>query len=356
MNSLARHGAQPCYASYLMHRCFVGYLICGLLLSFGLGHGQTTSAAKPKVTKLDDLPRYTYPVQGSAVDLVTSDAKFSAFAVKVRANIEKNLQDYDIADKTTLKRLKSTLLTLDLLENKTDDARKLISELRALEDKPALKIMTGFVTETRLDVSAKTGMTNLADLNKPAFQKAFETELAARTDKLPWKVVQDELKSTKGGFELVSRNLVLGRIESEIQPVVDKTHALSSDLAEAIVHARSSLELSIPLQKPIVAAMTTVIDKHQVAKADIWNARAVTLAPDEKLAPLVVGIWDSGVDPKVYGDRLFNDPDYPKDGAEPHGLAFNLHSEREHGELYPLGDHAGEIPGVSDADQRSAGR
>jgi subtilisin family serine protease len=327
-----------------MHRHFFGYWVFGLFVSFALGHGQTPSAAKPKITKLDDLPRYTYPVTGSAVDLVTSDAKFSAFAAKVRTNIEKDLQDYDIADKTTLKRLKGTLLTLDLLENKNDDARKLIGELRALEDKPALKIMTGFVTEVRLDVAQKTGTTTLADLTKPAFQKAFEKELAARADKLPWNVVQDELKSTKGGFELVSRNLVLGRIESEIQPVVDQTHALSSDLAEAIVHARSSLEVSIPLQKPIVAAMTAVIDKHQVAKADIWKARAVTLAPDEKLAPVVVGIWDSGVDPKVYGDRLFDDPDYPKDGAEPHGLSFNLHSEREPGELYPLGDKAAKYP------------
>ena len=327
-----------------MNRRLLGSWVLSFLLSLGLSHGQTPATAKPKITKLDDLPRYTYPVEGKAVDLVTSDAKFAAFAAKVRANTEKDLSDYDIADKTTLKRLKGTLLTLDLLENKTEDAKKLIAELRALEDKPALKIMTGFLTEVRLDVSKKMGITNLTDLKNPAFQKAFEAELETRADKLPWKIVQDDLKETKGGFELVSRNVTLGRIESEIQPVVDKTHALSSDLADAIVHARSTLELSIPLHEPIVAAMTAVIDKHQVAKADIWNARDVTLSPDEKLTPVVVGIWDSGVDPKVYPHLLFDDPDYPKDGAEPHGLAFNLHSEREHGALYPLGDKAGKYP------------
>jgi hypothetical protein len=300
--------------------------------------------AKPKITKLDDLPRYTYPVQGSAVDLITSDQKFASFATEVRGNLEKDLNDYDIEDKTTLKRLKGTLLTLDLLEGKEADARRLIGELRDLEDKPALKIMTGFITEVRLDVEDRMKMTGLEDLSQPAFQQAFQKELTTRSQALPWSVVQDELKSIKGGFELVSRNLVLGQVQSEIDPVVAKTGALSSDLAEGIVHARASLEISVPLKDPIVGAMTTVIAAHQVAKPDIWNARAVKLKDAQKLSPVVVGIWDSGVDPKVYPKKLFTDPDAPQDGAEPHGLAYDLHSNRVHGELYPLGANASRVP------------
>ncbi len=123
-------------------------------------------AEKPKITKLDDLPRHTYPAQGSAVDLITSDEKFAAFAAAVRADIEKDLSGYDIADKTTLKRLKGTLLTLDLLEAKNDDARRLIAELRALEDKPALKLMTGFLSEVRLDVM-DLQLKSVADLPSP---------------------------------------------------------------------------------------------------------------------------------------------------------------------------------------------
>ena len=303
-----------------------------------------TPAAKPKITKLDDLPRYTYPVQGSAVDLITNDQKFADFAGAVRTNLEKDLNDYDIEDKTTLKRLKGTLLTLDLLEDKEADARRLIGELRDLEEKPALKITTGFITEVRLDVSDRMKLGGLADLSQPAFQKEFQKELTTRSQALPWNVVQDELKSIKGGFELVSRNLVLGQVQSEIDPVVAKTGALSSDLAEGIVHARASLLISVPLKKPIVGAMTTVINAHQVAKADIWNARSVKLDAAEKLSPVVVGIWDSGVDPKVYPKKLFTDPNAPQDGAEPHGLAYDLHSNRVHGELYPLGANASRVP------------
>src|ERR1700734_22986 len=127
------------------------FRLAALILLFpSLAWAQDT--AKPKITKADDLPRHTYPVQGSVVDLVTSADKFAPFAAQVRADVEKDLATYDIEDKTTLKKLKGTLLALDLLEGKNDDARKLITELRDLEEKPALKIMTGFITEVRLDV------------------------------------------------------------------------------------------------------------------------------------------------------------------------------------------------------------
>ena len=59
--------------------------------------------AKPKITKLDDLPRHTYPVTGTVMDILNDDAKFTALADQVRADTEKDLNDYDIEDKTTLK-------------------------------------------------------------------------------------------------------------------------------------------------------------------------------------------------------------------------------------------------------------
>jgi subtilisin family serine protease len=304
--------------------------------------------AKPKITKFDDLPHHTYPVQGTVLDLVTSDAKFAALAAQVRKDVDQDLADYDIEDKTTLKGLKGTLLMLDLLEGKNDDARSLIAELRNLEDKPALKLTSGFIAETRLDVEDQTKTT---DLSSPAFQQAFQKELAARAAAMPWNVVQDELKGIKSGFEIVSRNLVLGEIQSEIEPAVKKTGSLDDDLAGAIIHIRSSLEFSIPLKAPIVAALDSVVHAQtaaQAAKPDIWPDRAVTLTSDEKATPVVVGIWDSGVDPKVYPDLLFTDSDWkattPPELTDPHGLAFDLHSNRVHGELYPLGDKASLYP------------
>ena len=299
--------------------------------------------AKPKVTKRDDLPRHTYPVQGTATDLVTSPEKFAALAAQVRADTEHDLDAYDIEDKSTLKDLKSTLLTLDLIEGKNDDARKMIADLRDLEDKPALKIMTGYLAEVRLDVEDQTKQTNLSD---PAFQAALEKELIARLNTLPWNVVQDELKQAKGNFEIANRNLVLGEVSSEIDPAVKQTGSLSNELAGAIISVRAALEINLPLKAPLLAALTAVIEPHLKAdanKSDIWKARSVTLKKGDKATPVVIGIWDSGVDPKVYPNLLFTDSAPPPD-TDAHGLAFDLHSNRVHGELYPLGDAASRYP------------
>jgi subtilisin family serine protease len=68
----------------------------------------------------------------------------------------------------------------------------------------------------------------------------------------------------------------------------------------------------------------------------------VTLTKSDQLTPVVVGIWDSGVDPKVYPNRLYTDPDFgqPGDLTDKHGFAYDLHSNLVHGPLYPLGDKA----------------
>jgi len=295
-------------------------------------------AAKPKITKLDDLPRHTYPVQGTVTDLVLDDAKFNALADQVYANTEKDLNDYDIEDKTLLKGLKGTLLQIDLLQGRNDAARQLVEEIRNLEDKPALKLTTGLLVLTRLDVEDKTGSKNFTD---PTFVKAYQDELTKRAMALPYRVVQDMFKEVKAGAEIRSRNLVLGSIQSELEPAVKKTGSLDDGLAGAVIGERATLEVAIPLGKPIAAAMTAVIDANKIVKPDIWNARQVVLTSKDKLTPVVIGVWDSGVDPKDYPHKMFVDPTSTTD---PNGIAFDLHSNRVHGDLYPLGDDAKRVP------------
>ena len=295
--------------------------------------------AKPKITKLDDLPRHTYPVAGTVMDILNDNAKFTALADQVRANTEKVLTDYDIQDKTTLKRLKDSLLVIALVQGRDDDARRLIAELRDLEDKPSLKLTTGLMALTRLDLQDQLHSKNYGD---PAFQKAFQDELTKRALALPYPVVQDELKSIKAGAQIESRNLVLGGIQSAVEPTVAKTHSLDDGMAGGVIGARSSLTIFIPLEKPIAAAMTAVIKAHNVAKPDIWKSRDVSLvARQEHLSPVVIGIWDSGVDPTDYPGKMFVDPTSKDD---PNGIAFDLHSNRVHGDLYPLGDNAKRVP------------
>src|SRR6266481_3109884 len=64
------------------------------------------SGEKKKVACQPDLPRFTYPMDKPASELLQADAAtFDAFAAKVRADLETIFRDYDISDKATLRDL-----------------------------------------------------------------------------------------------------------------------------------------------------------------------------------------------------------------------------------------------------------
>jgi subtilisin family serine protease len=71
-----------------------------------------------------------------------------------------------------------------------------------------------------------------------------------------------------------------------------------------------------------------------VVKPDIWAARDVTLTATDKLTPVRIAIFDSGVDTSLYPGLLFVDP---QPGAHsPHGLAFDTQGNLYSGDLQPL--------------------
>src|SRR4051812_9152739 len=98
----------------------------------------TAQATKKTVRTQDDLPRYSYPITGTASALLTADdPTFAAFAAKVRADVDRTLADYDIQDHAALRELLSTRLALQVLSG-TEDKQALatVNQIRMLEDKP----------------------------------------------------------------------------------------------------------------------------------------------------------------------------------------------------------------------------
>ena len=110
----------------------VSALTCAALILFaGCAHGSAQKQpAQPtvepteriRITKRDDLPQHTYPFTGQATELIASPEQIAELAAKVRANAESDLATYQIDDRTTLKRMYGTLLSVDLLEGKYDAA------------------------------------------------------------------------------------------------------------------------------------------------------------------------------------------------------------------------------------------
>lgn len=301
----------------------------------------SAQAEKPRITSQDQLPRYSYPLKGKVTDVVSTDAGYDLLAPAVRKDLEKLINDYDIADKATLQGILSVLMAMDVHEAKYDAALAKIAQIRGLEDKPAAKLTTGLLAESYIKTRRSGDFASEA-----AFQAAFEKNYAAALATLPWEVVADNIKSAKGSAEITSAALILGSLESSLQPGVDKTGTVSGDVANTLVSTRTNVAHFLPLKAQRVAALTAYVQAHNKAKADIWAARNFDLPGSPQLHPVNVAIWDSGVDMAVFpATQRWTNPADPADGVDndhngytddTHGIAYDTKSNRVKELLMPL--------------------
>ncbi len=277
-----------------------------------------------------DLPRFSYPVTGSASGLLQADdATFNAFAGKVRADLESVLTGYDIPDRSTMRTLLGAKLSLQQVSGDYAGALETVEALRAIQDKPAAKLLTGLLVRAWLQAAVETKSTS-----GMAFEKSFSAHYAEAINPLPWPVVADSIKSSYVSARIVAPAVVIGNVMTEVDPSVKKSGGLSNQEAWDLAGARASLRLFIPLAPQRAAVLKEYIAAHNVEKPDIWAAREVVITPEQNVAPVLVGIWDSGIDVSLFPHQLFTDPNPTASGT--HGLAFDDVGGASTTWLYPL--------------------
>lgn len=320
---------------------------CLALLAVLLG-AVSVYAQKPRITSQDQLPRYSYPYKGNVTDVITSAAAYDPLAAAVRADLQKLLADYDIADRATLQGVLGTLMTLDVQAGRYDDALKHIQAIRALEEKPAARLTTALLNESYI-LTRKQGEFTSESAFRAAFAQVYADKLAV----LPYDVVGDNLKQAKATAEIVTLPLVLGNLGSSFQPGVDKSGEISGDTARVLLSQRTAVELMLPLKEERIAALTRYIAAHQKEKKDIWAARAVSLEAKGSLTPVTIAIWDSGIDMAVFPRQQWtNGKEIPANGIDDDGNGF---IDDVHGIAYDL--KANPVPDLLvplDASQRAA--
>ena len=280
---------------------------------------------KKRVEKAADLPRFSYTIDGRLEDTVRDDTRFKAFAQAYRRDTESVLAAYDIQDKATLRQMLGSLVQLDFLEGRDQAALARSAEVKALQDKPSDKLLSGLQLEAVIAASKAVG-----DRSLPAYRAKVGELIDAKLEPLPFEVVQNEVRELKAGVETASESLAIGYLREVLQPTVDKSGGrLSSEFAPAIVGVRYRLKTTLPLKDTLVATYGAYLDRHKVTKQDIWAARSVELPPGG--TPVVVGIWDSGTDITLYKDRLVLDAN-----GQLAVIAFDKYAKPASGALQPL--------------------
>ena len=297
-----------------------------LFLAFLLAGG-AAAQGKKRIDKAADLPRFSYKLDGRIEDMVRDDAKFKPFAGEVRRDLESVLAQYEIEDKATLRQILGELAQLDMLDGNYEAALARVAQVKALEDKPADKLLSGITARAIVaGVHANPDRTSAA--YRAAAAQSIKSELAA----MPYDVIANEAKEIKAGAELLGEGRLIGNVREVLQPAVDKNGSLSSDLAPALVRIKYTYRYILPLKPALVDAWTTYLAAHKVDKPDIWAARAATLPAGGNYTTVKIAVWDSGVDTKLFPNNLAI-----ANGNVP-VIAFDRFSEPAKGELQEIPD------------------
>jgi hypothetical protein len=297
------------------------FVVLSTLALVGAADAQT----KQRIDKVADLPRFTYKIDGQVEDLIRNDAKFGAFAAAVRRDTESTLAKYEIADKSTERQLQTTLLLLDMLDGRYDAALTRADTIRALQEKPAAKLLSGMTTRAIITAERKVG-----NMTSPAYRGEVARFITDTLKPLPYEVIANDIKEAKAGAETLGEGRLIGSVRERLQPIVDKSGSLSSDLAPRVIEIRYALTYVLPLKQTLVDTYATYLDAHRVAKPDIWAARAVELPGGKGYTPVRIGVWDSGVDTHLFPDRAV------MEAGKPTVIAFDRFANPATGELMPI--------------------
>ena len=287
----------------------------------------TIQAEKKVITSADQMPRRKYKIAKLPSELLESPkADLEAAVDALDKDLAEDLATLDIRDRATRTGLIGTRAQIAMFRGDYAAAQRFLRDVRAQQEKEADKLTSGIMLETLAATLAAGG-------TPEAQRERFRSEVAARWGALPWAVVGDNLKGAKGQMELLSKNVIVGSFRTSLDPAAKNLGLdVPAPLVAGIVSSRNAIELVTPVKDDAVAVLQGLVDRNQVAKADNWTPRLVTLPADAKAKPVVVGIWDSGTDVDLF-----------RKAANP-GIAFDKDAKPVTALVRPMGDAQKRLP------------
>jgi len=298
------------------------------------------SNTRQVITRADQLPRrsVTLAMLPSAYLRAPLD-EVRKLGTQLEAQLLADLAAYDIQDPTTLREGYGALATLAQLRDDWAAVPGWTAKARLLQEKAAGRqtsgVLTDLLSQQRLEQRDAAWLT---------------AEVTRRHSAMNWTEVQDTVKSNRGAIETFNPELLVGGFKAQLDVLAANGQmVVPARVAMTIVSARMQIELLGPNKQAIVQGLQQVLDANTqaVAKADIWTPRTFTIAPEAKASPVLIGVWDSGVDLSLFKT------------AAARGLAFDDDAQPAKTLLRPLGEAEARWPQLrtmikGSMDQRAA--
>lgn len=284
---------------------------------------QTPAASAPTktpITRADQLPRRTYTLPKLPSELLEGPVgDLLPLADAIERDLLSDLVRFDIRDQATMRDFVATRMNIAALRGDWAAIAPLAAQLRTLQDKPGPKLTSGLLFELMAQVKREGKGVD-----------AMQALVTQRFGALPWAAVQDNLKQLKGQMQVISPALVIGNVRSRADEAARNANRIvDASMVSGLLGARAQLDHLLPWRAAVAAGLAPIIERQMAAappKPDRWSERLVTLPPAAPGKPVVVGIWDSGVDMALF-----------KPSAQ-RGLAFDDDGKAVPDILRPLGE------------------
>jgi subtilisin family serine protease len=316
--------------------------ISGTLLPATFASGQDSRIV---VKTADDLPRHTYKASGSALELIKDDAKFFALVDAALADALADLKKYKIDDVTTLKGYYDAISSAYVVKGDLLTALEYSDKAKALETKDQEKLMRGVALRARLVGEQAAGKGKFEDAK---FKEVFRAELKKSVSALPLEPIKDRLIGIRNQAKIITRELIEAGTASGLDPLIEAGKGeLSAEIVGSLANTRNTLDFVIHVLPIMAEVYGEVLDSSAktVSSADLWTPRLVTLESSASATPVVIGVWDSGVDTSLYTANLWSNAGEKANGKDDdnngfvddlHGIAFGQDHKPTTGPLASL--------------------
>ena len=309
-------------------------ILCTILSLCAAITGSAMAAQAPDdripVRTADDLPRHTHTVQGKSLDILRDRKTMDRLVDALLADALADLRKYRIEDVATLMAYYDRIALAYDYKGDFKQAIAFSDKAKALMTKEEEKAMSGITRQARIAARLAAGS------DEAAYLARFREELRIIVAGLPFELVKDNLIARRNQGRMLTKKMVEASFTAGLDPLLENAKGdISDGLAEQLVGAWFTLNVQLPLVAIIGEVCGERIDANAAMQGsdDRWTPRLVTLDASAKATPVVMGIWDSGVDTSLYPRNLWTNPREQPNGVDDdgngfvddlHGIAFGL--------------------------------
>lgn len=249
-----------------------------------------------------ELPKHSYKLPAEkAEDIITNSVYLGQLMDSIKHNIFSDLKEYDIQDNATLRNYYADLRLIAFLQKDFKAFDTYLQKCRELSDKTAEKFLSGSIMELLTNEMRKN-----PEINFVKSRENLKNQMIAKLKGIDFNIIQNDIENSKGMTEIYSANFLNSSLKSQIQPLIDNNKGIVTlDIANQLPTFYYYLNYYLPAKDALNDAYSYMLNTYGIKaeKHDIWKERNITLSEVDHLSPVVIGIWDTGVDIQIFPEK-----------------------------------------------------